>query len=155
MRCSVAMVLISLVLVAGCQTMSTNVSPVYGPTNPKPEEAAKADVQRFGSVVELRPEKEQKYRELHADVWPDVVKAIKNANIQNYNIFLAEIGGKKYLFSYLEYTGDNPEKDFASIAKDKTTKEKWWPITDPCQRRLPGTPEGEQWLPMEMLMHIE
>jgi L-rhamnose mutarotase len=54
-----------------------------------------------------------------------------------------------------EYTGNDAAKDFASIGLDKTTKEKWWPITDACQKRLPGTPEGEQWLGMERLMHIE
>jgi len=30
-----------------------------------------------------------------------------------------------------------------------------WPIIDGCQRRLPGTPQGDQWLSMEMLMHID
>ena len=150
----VVLVVLSLALVIGCQTM-TRVNPVYGPTNPTPDEAAKAEVKRYGSVIELLPEKEQEYRELHAAVWPDVVKAIKKAHIQNYNIFVAEIHGKKYLFSYLEYTGDDAAKDFASIAQDKTTKEKWWPITKACQKRLPGTPEGEQWLGIEMLMHID
>ena len=94
------------------------------------------------------------YRQLHADVWPEVLAAIKNANIRNYNIFVAELGGKKYLFSYLEYVGDDLEKDFAGIGDDVTTRDKWWPITDGCQRRLPGTPEGEQWKSLEMLMHI-
>ena len=151
---TVVLLVLSLTLVIGCQTM-TRVNPVYGPTNPTPDEAAKAKVKRYGSVVELLPEKEKQYRELHAAVWPDVVKAIKKANIQNYNIYLTEINGKKYLVSYLEYTGNDAAKDFASIGLDKTTKEKWWPITDACQKRLPGAPEGEQWLGMEMLMHIE
>ena len=150
----VVLLVLSLALVTGCQTM-THVNPVYGLTNPTPDQAAKAKVKRYGSVVELLPEKEKQYRELHAAVWPDVVKAIKKANIQNYNIYLTEINGKKYLVSYLEYAGNDPAKDFASIGLDKTTKEKWWPITDACQKRLPGTPEGEQWLGMEMLMHIE
>jgi len=151
---TVVLLAFPLVFVIGCQTM-TRVNPVYGPTNPTPDEAAKATVKRFASVIELLPEKEQQYRELHAAVWPDVVKAIRKANIRNYNIYLAEIHGKKYLFSHFEYTGNDPAKDFASIGQDKTTKEKWWPITDAYQKRLPGTPEGEQWLGMEMLMHID
>jgi L-rhamnose mutarotase len=150
----VVLLVLSLALVTGCQTM-TRVNPVYGPTNPTADEAAKAKVKRYGSVVELLPEKEKQYRELHAAVWPDVVKAIKKANIQNFNIYVAEINGKKYLFSYMEYAGNDPDKDFASIGLDKTTKEKWWPITDACQNRMPGTPAGKQWLGLEMLMHIE
>lgn len=134
---------------------TTEAKPVYGKTNPTTEQIADSKVKRYGSVIELLPEKEQYYRELHADVWPEVVTAIKKANIQNYNIYTAEINGTKYLFSYLEYTGDNAAKDFASIGDDPTTKNKWWPETDACQKRLPNAPDGEQWLGMEMLMHID
>ncbi|OHB78958.1 MAG: hypothetical protein A2W31_04340 [Planctomycetes bacterium RBG_16_64_10] len=116
---------------------------------------AAAPVKRYGSVVELRPEKEHYYRQLHAAVWPGVVAAIKKANIRNYSIFVAEIDGKKYLFSYLEYVGNDPDADFAGIAADPTTRDRWWPETDPCQRRLPGTAAGQQWLGMELLMHID
>jgi L-rhamnose mutarotase len=105
-------------------------------------------------VIELLPEKEQQYRKLHADVWPEVVAAIGRANIQNYNIFIFEMGGRKYLFSYMEYTGTDPARDFASIGDDPTTRDKWWPITDACQKRLPDTPKGEQWKSLEMLMNI-
>ena len=133
----------------------SEVKPVYGPTNPAPREAAGAKVKRYASMVELRPEKESYYRQLHAHVWPEVVAAIRRAHIRNYNIFIAEIGGKKYLFSFMEYTGTDPEKDFAGIAQDPTTKNKWWPQTDACQKRLPGTPVGEQWLPLERVMHID
>ena len=131
------------------------IKPVYGPTNPTPEETPQAKVRHFGSVVELRGEKEQYYRKLHSDVWPEVRAAIKKANIRNYNIYVATIDGKRYLFSSFDYIGTDPKHDFAGIAKDPTTKNLWWPKTDPCQKRLPGTPEGEQWLPMEMVMHID
>lgn len=111
-------------------------------------------VTRYAALVELVPEKEALYREMHNHVWPEVVDAIKAANISNYSIHLAEFGGKKYLFSYMEYTGDDPERDFALMANDETTRDKWWPITDACQKVIDGTPSGTQWLPMEMLMYI-
>ena len=128
--------------------------PVYGPTNPDPKQTPQEPPVRYGSVIELIPEKEKLYRELHAEVWPEVVAAIKQANIQNYNIFVATLGGKKYLFSYFEYTGTNAQKDFATIASDPTTRDRWWPLTDACQQRLPETPDGEQWLPIERVMFI-
>ncbi len=130
-------------------------NPHHGPTNPDPAQPPADGVQRFGSMIELKPHKENLYRQLHANVWPEVVAAIKNAHIRNYNIYLAEVEGKKYLFSFMEYTGDDLEKDMASIAADPTTRDKWWPITNNCQRRLPGTPTGEQWKPLERLMFIE
>lgn len=126
-------------------------NPVYGPTNRR---TAEVGIRRYASAVELLPEKEQLYRELHADVWPSVVEAIKKANISNYSIFVATVEGRRYLFSYFEYSGTDPEADFASIAADPTTRDKWWPITDACQHIIAGTPDGQQWLPMESVMHI-
>ena len=152
---SVLLAMCIALLCTGGGNPEETVKPIFGKTNPTPEQLASGKVKRFASVVELSPEKEQHYRELHADVWPEVVATIKKANVQNYSIFMAEINGKNYLFSYLEYVGDNAEEDFANMAKDTTTKDKWWPETSACQKRLLGTPEGEQWLSAEMLMHFD
>ena len=132
----------------------TGVKPVYGPTNPTPDQAEKMDIQRFGSVIGLVPEKEQYYRELHAKVWPEIVGQLKNSNIQNYSIFISELEGKKYLFSYFEYVGDDFKGDMAKISEHPKTKE-WWKETDPCQKRLPGTPKGDQWKGLEMVFHMQ
>ena len=130
------------------------IAPVYGPTNPAPAEAAQAPVKSYGAVIGLDPAKEREYRELHANAWPEVLAAINRANIRNFNIFITEIDGRRYLFSHFEYTGTNPEADFASIARDPTTRDKWWPLTDACQIRLPGTPAGAQWRSMEQVAHL-
>ncbi|MEZ6193012.1 MAG: L-rhamnose mutarotase [Phycisphaerales bacterium] len=111
---------------------SRRVEACYGPTNPDPGMKPADGVTRFGSVVELNADKEALYRELHAGVWPEVVAAIKKANLRNYNIFLAEIGGRKYLFSYMEHIGTDPVGDLATIGHDETTRDRWWPITDAC-----------------------
>jgi L-rhamnose mutarotase len=41
------------------------------------------------------------------------------------------------------------------MAQDPTIRDKWWPLTDACQTRLPGTPKNQQWLSMEQVMHID
>ncbi len=145
-----------VIFVGGCAKSKPDDSAkaVYGTTNPTAQQKAEAKVKRFGSVIELLPEKEKLYRELHADVWPEVVAALKKANFQNFSIFLLELEGKKYLFNYVEYTGDNLYKDFAGMADGPTILEKWEPMTDACEKRLPGTPKGEDWKSLEMLMHI-
>jgi L-rhamnose mutarotase len=130
------------------------MKPIFGPTNPSPEEQIASGVRRYAELVELVPEREEIYRQMHAEVWPEVVAAIKRAHVHNYTIFLVELSGKKYLFRYFEYTGSDPKKDFAAIAEDPTVRDKWWPITDGTQVRIPGTPDGEQWLPAEMLMYL-
>jgi L-rhamnose mutarotase len=130
------------------------MKPHYGPTNPAPEEQAISGFRRYAELVELVPDKEEVYRQMHAQVWPEVVAAIKRAHIYNYSIFLVDLAGKKYLFRYFEYRGSDPKRDFASIAEDPTVRDKWWPITDGTQVRIPGTPDGEQWLPAEPLMYL-
>jgi L-rhamnose mutarotase len=54
-------------------------------------------------VIKVKPDKFQEYKQLHAQVWPDVLKMIKECNIRNYSIYHKD----GYLFSYFEYVGDD------------------------------------------------
>ena len=116
------------------------------------QEAGK--VQRFGSVIELRPEKREHYLRLHADCWPSVLKQIRESNIRNYSIYLGELGGKLYLFSYFEYVGADFEADMKKMGDDPETR-RWWKETDPCQRQIPGTPDGQQWMQLPEVFHAD
>ncbi|MDE2435661.1 MAG: L-rhamnose mutarotase [Sphingomonadales bacterium] len=127
------------------------VEAVFGPTN---QQEQTGGPRRFGSVIVLRPELEQRYRELHAAVWPGVLARLHRSNVRNYSIYVAGLAGARYLFSYFEYVGDDFAADMTAVAMDETTRE-WWLETDPCQERLPGTPEGEQWLALEQVFHAD
>jgi L-rhamnose mutarotase len=107
-------------------------------------------MKRYGWVIKVKPEKLDEYKKLHANPWPDVVKMIKECNIQNYSIYLRD----GYLFSYLEYVGDNFKADMARMAADPVTQE-WWKLTDPCQEPLDTRTEGEWWADMEEVFHID
>jgi L-rhamnose mutarotase len=107
-------------------------------------------VQRVASIIRLRPEREQEYRELHRAVWPDVLAALKRARVQNYSIFLRD----GVLFSYLEYTGDDYAADMAAIAADEATQ-RWWQLTDPCQQPAESAAAGEWWAPAEEVFHVD
>ena len=72
---------------------------------------------RFGSVIGLRAEKLDEYKRLHAAVWPEVARAVRDAHIRNYSIFLRKLpDGNHYLFSYLEYAGSDYQADMAKLA---------------------------------------
>ena len=128
--------------------------PKYGPTNPAPETREAMPVKRFASVTELNLEKEQYYRELHADTWPGVLDRLRESNIQNYSIYIMETEGRKYLFSYCEYTGQDFESDMKAIADDPETR-RWWKETDPCQIQLPTRQPGAKWKDLEMVFLME
>lgn len=105
-------------------------------------------MKRYGMVIKVKPEKADEYKKLHAAVWPDVLKKIKDCNIKNYSIFLKD----DYLFSYFEYTGTDFESDMKMMAADPMTQ-KWWDVCKPCQVPLETCNEGEWWANMEEVFH--
>lgn len=105
--------------------------------------------QRFAWITGLKPDKAERYRELHANPWPGVNRMIKECHIQNFSIHEREIDGKLYLFAYLEYTGDDFEADMKRMAADPETQ-RWWKETDPCQSPLPDAlSQGKIWADMK------
>ena len=127
--------------------MTDTEKAMYGPTNPR---EAPDGIQRYASVIGLKPEKEQVYRELHANAWPGVIARLKQSNIHNYSIYIAEIEQTRYLFSYFEYSGDDLEKDSQAMAEDAETQ-RWWKETDPCQFILNDVADNERWKPVEQV----
>ena len=45
--------------------------------------------ERVGFMLEVRPERIDEYVAAHADVWPEMRAALKDAGIRNYTIFRA------------------------------------------------------------------
>jgi len=90
----------------------------------------------------------EKYKELHAEPWPEISAQIYRSNIRNYSIFLKD----DYLFGYFEYIGEDFEADMATMATDSMTRE-WWKLTDPCQVPLKNRKKGEWWASMEEVFH--
>ena len=112
-------------------------------------------VQRYGSVIGVRPEVIDAYKLIHKYPWPPVMDAIKRGKIRNYPIYLHEIDGKLYLFGCFEYVGDNFDADMAIVDGDPATKA-WIKFTDQvCQLPIPTRDEGEWWANMESLFYME
>ena len=106
------------------------------------------DMDRYGMVIGVNPEKIDEYKKLHAAVWPEVLKKISECNIRNYSIYLID----DTLFSYFEYIGSNFDADMSKMAADPTTQ-KWWDVCKPCQQPLKSRKEGEWWANMEEVFH--
>ncbi|MCF7675368.1 MAG: L-rhamnose mutarotase [Akkermansiaceae bacterium] len=116
---------------------------------------APTHVTRYAWVTGLKPEKAAYYRELHAKPWPAVNAMIKKAHIRNYSIYEREINGKTYLFSYLEYTGDNFDADMKMMGTDAETR-RWWKETDPCQAPLADARKaGKIWSDAAEVYHLD
>jgi len=113
------------------------------------------NVTRYASLTGLKPEKMDYYKKLHAAAWPAVLRKIESCHIRNYSIFLKEIDGKFFLFSYFEYAGQNFKLDMQKMASDPETQ-RWWQETDPCQQPLPDAQaKGEIWSGMTEVFHAD
>ena len=104
-------------------------------------------IRRFGQISSLKPEMIEEYDRLHEAVWDDVLKTIKECNIQNYSIYRIN----DLLFTYLEYTGTDYDADMAKMAADPATQ-KWWTHTHPCF--VQETP-GKFYTEMKEVFHID
>ena len=122
---------------------------IFSCSAPK-EEQLKKQVKRYASVIKVKPEKLDYYKELHANPWPEVNAMLKECNIQNYSIYYRD----GMLFSYMEYTGNDFEADMKKMAADPMTQ-KWWKETDPCQEPVESAEEGEWWAGLEEVYHLE
>jgi L-rhamnose mutarotase len=107
-------------------------------------------MRRYGFTIGLRPERRDEYIALHRAVWPEVEAKLRECHIRNFTIFVHD----DQLFSYYEYVGDDHEADQARIAADPTTQ-RWWTLTDPCQRQLPGSTQERFWAGMTELWHLD
>ena len=112
-------------------------------------------MKRYGMVIGLRTEKLAEYKQLHAAVWPGVLRRIKDCNLRNYSIYLRQLDdGQHYLFSYFEYTGSDFAADMARMAADPETQ-RWWAVCMPCQQPLDTRAKDEWWASMEEVFHLE
>ena len=107
-------------------------------------------MERVCFLLQVRPERLEEYKRLHAAVWPGVLGRITASRIHNYSIFHRD----GWLFSYLEYSGDDFEADMRLVAADLEMR-RWWAIMEPMQVPLASRAPGEWWARMEEVFHLD
>jgi len=120
---------------------------------------------RLCQVIELKAHSLDKYKQIHANVWPAVLAALKRAHIADYSINFFPMppyipnGDKEgpnaiagLLIATFKYTGNNFDEDVKKIAEDEETR-RWWEITDRMQNSLvegaTGSKDGPWWYDCE------
>jgi L-rhamnose mutarotase len=77
-------------------------------------------MKRFASVMKLRPGFEEEYRRRHNALWPEMKKALHEAGISDYSIFLDP--QTLSLFAVQNQTDDST----ADALPSHPTVRKWW-----------------------------
>jgi L-rhamnose mutarotase len=75
---------------------------------------------RFGFKMKMLPGFKDEYKKRHAEIWPELVRLLKNEGIGNYSIFIDE--ETDTLFAYQEQTGESSSQDLGSTE----IVQKWW-----------------------------
>ena len=77
-------------------------------------------MKRVGFKMKLKPGFKQEYIKRHNEVWPEIVKLIKDSGISEYSIFLDE--ETNILFGIQNVSGETSSQGLGSVE----IQQKWW-----------------------------
>ena len=100
-------------------------------------------MQRIATYMAVKPGMEERYREEHANIWPEVVEGIRRFGIRNYSIFLQ---GRE-LYSYFEV--DDLEQAMRMAAADPDNQ-RWQVHMQDFFDTGPGIQDGSTVYPVEV-----
>lgn len=98
---------------------------------------------RVGFTLKVKPELMDEYRRRHAEVWPEMLDALRRCGWRNYSLFLRDDGT---LFGYFETLGTF-EAAAAAMAEE--------PVNERWQREMAGFFEGEGRPADQMMQTLE
>ncbi|KAF3768476.1 hypothetical protein M406DRAFT_81767 [Cryphonectria parasitica EP155] len=129
--------------------------PDAAPLSPA-EARVKNPGKRYAQIVKLKPEHYDEYKKVHAAVWPEVSKQIKNCNIVDYSIFYDDL--THILFATFKYVGYDYAGDMERMRENPKVLE-WWRMTDKFQESfVPDAKSSEAgepswWKPIEEVFY--
>lgn len=104
---------------------------------------------RVGFCFKVKPEAIPEYRARHREVWPEMLRALRETGWHNYSLFLRDDG---LLFGYLET--DDFEKAQAEMAK-REINARWQREMAPFFEALEGRRPDESMLVLEEVFHLD
>lgn len=104
-------------------------------------------IRRFGFKMKLYPGRKEEYIKRHNEIWPDLVKLLKEEGVGNYSIFIDE--ETNTLFAYQEQSGASSSQDLGSTEIVK----KWWKyMADLMETNPDNSPVS---IPLEQVFFME
>ena len=105
------------------------------------------ETKRFGFKMKMLPGFKEEYRKRHSEIWPELIRLLKNEGIGNYSIFLDE--ETNTLFAYQEQSGESSSQDLGSTEVVK----KWWKaMADVMETHPDNSPVT---IPLEQVFYME
>jgi L-rhamnose mutarotase len=104
-------------------------------------------METIGFTMILKPGKEAEYKKRHDEIWPELVKSLRQAGVSDYSIFFDDSTGR--LFATLRRT-ENHEME--QLPSDPIVQ-KWWRfMADIMETEPDNAPKSN---PLELVFHME
>jgi len=108
-------------------------------------------MQRFGRVLRLQQGKELEYEKYHANVWPEVLAAIRDSGIRNYSIFRYQ----QWLFSCFELADDASLESIGKVFAACPACVEWEKLMHEIQEPLSESGKEDWWVPMKEVFRYD
>jgi L-rhamnose mutarotase len=104
---------------------------------------------RYCFTLRVRPERSAEYRQRHADVWPEMLRALEETGWRNYSLFLRPDG---LLVGYVECD----DLDASRAAMENTdVNARWQAEMAPLFDGLEGGRPDEAFVVLDEVFHLE
>ena len=109
-------------------------------------------MKRYCLALDLKDDKDliAEYEDYHKNVWPEIIKSIKDAGIEVLDIY--RTGNR--MFMIIEATDDFSFENKAVMDKFNPKVQEWEELMWKFQQALPGAKPGEKWIMMEKIFEL-
>ncbi len=108
---------------------------------------------RYCLTLDLKddPQLITEYRRYHQKIWPEITKSIRDAGIEDMEIYL--LGTRMFMIMEVNEHFSFDKKAKADAANPKV--QEWEKLMWKFQKPLPNAKPGEKWLLMERIFRLE
>ena len=110
-------------------------------------------MKRYSLTLDLKndPELIQEYERIHKEVWPEIIKSIKDSGIENMEIYRYQTR----LFMIMEVSDDFSFDKKNEADKQNEKVQQWEELMWKYQQPLPGSAAGEKWKLMDKIFELK
>ena len=110
-------------------------------------------MKRYSLTLDLKndPELIQQYEKIHKEVWPEIIKSIKDSGIESMEIYRYQ----NRLFMIMEVSDDFSFDKKNEADKQNEKVQQWEELMWKYQQPLPGSAAGEKWKLMDKIFELK
>ncbi len=109
-------------------------------------------MKRYCFALDLKNDEQliEEYKAYHQQVWPDILKSIKDAGIHTLEIYLVA----NRLFMIMEVDDSFSFEKKAMLDDANPRVQEWEKLMWKYQQALPGAKKGEKWILMDLIFKL-